>query len=146
MPAPATYDPSMVKVLVGGAIIGGFADGTFVQAEYSSDFFTKTTGSDKLTTRVKQNDFSGTITLTLQQSSPSNDILSGFVALDRVNNTGVVPIAVSDLSGRTVVGTAYGWVRKPPAVEFSKEVSNREWVIDCAEMEGFIGGNTQFSL
>lgn len=146
MPAPATYDPSMVKVLVGGAIIGGFADGTFVMSEYTSDFFIKTTGADKLTTRVKQNDFSGTITLTLQQSSPSNDILAGFVALDRASNAGVVPVAITDLSGRTVIASAYGWVRKPPAVELSKEVSNREWIIDCAEMESFEGGNTQFSI
>lgn len=146
MPSPATYDPSKIIVVIGGAIIGGFADGAFVNVEYTNDFFTKVTGADKLTTRVKQNDFSGSITLTLQQSSPSNDILSGFVALDRSANAGVVPAIIKDLNGTTLVASAYAWVRKPPVVEFSKEVSNREWVLDCAEMEEHVGSNFQFAL
>lgn len=144
MSSPATYDPKAILVVIGGAIIGGFADGTFLTAEYSNDFFTKTTGSDGNTARSKQNDFSGSITLTLMQTSPSNDILTGIYLLDRTANAGIVPIVVKDLLGRTVIGTAYGWIRKPPSVEFSKEVSNREWVFDCAEMEGFVGGNFTF--
>lgn len=146
MPSPATYDPNMIQVIVGGAIIGGFADGTFVNVEYENDFFTKVVGADKLCTRVKQNDYSGLITMTLQQSSPSNDILSGFVVLDRTANSGIVPLLIKDLLGTTVIASAYGWVRKPPAVEYSKEVSNREWLFDCAELEEHVGSNFQFQI
>jgi len=146
MPAPVTYDPTKVVIIVGGAIMGGFADGTFVAVEYENDFFTKVTGADKQTTRVKQNDFSGNITLTLAQSSPSNDVLSAFVVLDKTTNKGIVPVLIKDLSGTTLVSSAYAWVRKPPALEFSKEVSNREWILDCAELDVVVGGEFPFSI
>jgi hypothetical protein len=141
MGAPKTFDPSKVSVLYGGAIMGGFADGTFVSVEYSSDFFSKVTGVDKFTTRVKSNDFSGSITLTLQQSSPSNDILTGFMLADKLTNKSVLPLLIKDFSGTTLVFTAYAWIRKPPTVEFGKELSNREWIFDCAELDVFVGGN-----
>lgn len=146
MSAPATYDPSKILVTVGGAIISGYADGTFVNVEYENDFYTKVVGADKQTTRIKQNDYSGMITLNLTQSSLSNDILTGFVILDRTANAGIVPVLIKDLLSASLAASAYAWVRKPPALEYSKELSNREWILDCVELELFTGGNFPFSL
>ena len=49
----ATYDPKNVKVNVGGVPILGFADGTFITVERTSDNFEKITGADNRTTRIK---------------------------------------------------------------------------------------------
>lgn len=142
MGAPYTYDPKQVAVIVGGVPLGGFADGSFVTVERSSDAFTKVTGADNITSRAKTNDKSGSITITLQQTSPSNDILQGFALVDEVSNSGVVPIVIQDFSGRSTFVTAFGWVKKVPKAEFSKEITNREWILDCADLDVKFGGNT----
>jgi len=145
-PGIATIDPAMVVTTVGKGIVGGFADGTFINVEYTADFFSKVTGSDGLTTRIKQNDFSGTITLTLKQSSLSNDFLMSLVILDRQANAGIVPVSIKDLLGTTKMVTGFAWVRKPPASVYSKNVENREWILDCATLRMYVGGNVQIPV
>jgi hypothetical protein len=137
----STYDPKQVILTVGGVPITGFADGTFITVERSNDSFTKSSGADGIVTRVKQNDKSGTITCTLAQTSPSNDILSAQAVLDEQSNAGVVPVQCKDNSGRTVLFSAFAWIRKPPSVEFGKEVSNREWPMDAADLDINVAGN-----
>jgi hypothetical protein len=142
MGAPYTYDPKQVAVIVGGIPMGGFADGTFVTVERNSDAYTKVSGGDGIVSRAKSNDKSGSITFTIQQTSPSNDILSGFALLDEMSNNGIVPVIIQDFSGRTTAVSAFGWIKKSPKAEFSKEITNREWVIDCADLDIKHGGNT----
>lgn len=147
--AVRTYDPKMVIITIGGVPMTGYADGTFVSVERASDSFTKVTGADGMVTRSKSNDKSGQITLTLKQSSPSNDVLSGFAALDEMSNTGVFPVSITDLSGHTLLFMPSAWIRKPANVEFGKELSTREWVLDFDKYElpaSLIGGNNSIGL
>jgi len=139
--AVRTYDPGQFVVTVGGGQISGFADGTFVTIMRSNDAFTKVTGPDGVTSRAKSGDRSGEMTLTLTQTSPSNDFLSGIALADELTNTGVVPIMVKDISGRSVYFSGNGWIRKTPESSFGKEIENREWVFDLADMDIFLGGN-----
>jgi len=136
-----TLDPAKVVISVGGVPISGYADGTFIRVERSSDMFSKVIGADGKTARAKSNDRSGTVILTLLQTSPSNDVLSGLAILDELQNSGVVPIGATDLSGATTIFSGTGWVRKMPDWEAGKEIGNIEWTIDCADLEIFIGGN-----
>jgi hypothetical protein len=98
-------------------------------------------GADGITSRAKSQDKSGTITVTLAQTSSGNDIFSAAAASDELANTGVGVISVKDLSGRTQAFSAAAWVRKQANSEFSKEISDREWSIDCDNLEMFVGGN-----
>jgi len=145
MGAPYTYDPKKVAVIVAGVPLGGFADGSFITAERSNDTFSKVSGADGVVSRAKSNDKSGSIKITLQQSSPSNDILSGIQILDEVSNAGVVLIVIQDFSGRTTLVSAFAWIKKPPSAEFSKEISNREWEFECADLDIKHGGNAGVS-
>ena len=137
----ANYDASQVAVIVGGVPMEGFADGTRVTVEFDEEQFTKVTGSDGLTTRSKSNNYAGNVTLTLQQSSRSNDFLSGLWNADRVNNAGVVPILIKDNSGRTLWAAEHAWVQQMPSQEFGKASSDREWVLDTDKLTGTAGGN-----
>ena len=139
--AVATFDPKSVIVTIGGVAMSGYADGTFLEIVADQQQFTKVTGADGYTTRVKSNDYGALMTLTLSQSSPSNDVLSGFLALDRASNLGVVPILIKDLSGTTIMFSGTGWIRQFPDVSFANEINNRAWQIDLAEADIFIGGN-----
>lgn len=140
----STYDPSKVIVNVGGANIEGFADGTFVKVTRSTDTFTKVTGSDNRTTRIKQNDRSGVVEITLMQSSQSNAILDAIASIDDSTGAGVVPVLVKDLLGTTLHSTPAAWVKKPADSEFSKTNSNRVWVLECADLSMKNGGNPYF--
>lgn len=141
-----TYDPKQCLVLVGGVPMSGFADGTFVSVERTSDTFTKVSGADGIVSRAKTNDRSGTLTLTLAQTSPANDVLSGFAIADELLNSGVIPVMVKDISGRSIYVSAFGWVKKPPTGEFAKEISDREWALDLADLDVFTGGNADISV
>lgn len=139
--AVKTYDPKEVILTVGGVPIGGYADGTFISFERSNDAYTMISGADGETSRAKSNDKNGSLTLTLAQTSDSNAVLSGIAQLDEKSNAGVVPILLKEVNGDTTILSASGWIRKFPTVEYAKEITNREWIIDIANVEVFVGGN-----
>lgn len=139
--AVRTYDPKAVVITIGGVPMSGFSDGTFLEITRDAQAFTKVVGADGTTTRVKSNNTGGTMTVTLKQSSPSNDVLSAFAQADALSNAGVVPILVKDLSGNSIYFSATGWVQKLPDSVFSAEVSDRSWVFDLADVDIFVGSN-----
>jgi len=141
--AVRTYDPKSVVVTIGGVPMSGYADGTFLVVDRDENSFSKVTGADGTTTRVKSNNRSGTMTLTLKQSSPSNDVLSGFATLDELANSGVVPILIKDLSGNSLFFSATGWIQKFPSSEFGKEINNRDWILDLVDVDMFVGSNAE---
>lgn len=136
-----TFDPKNVVITLGGAILSGYADGTFVQVERAEDAFVASVGVDGEVTRVKSNNKMTTVTITLAQSSDSNSILSGIALLDEKTNSGVVPFALKEIDGDTLVIGGRAWIRKYANIEYSNEITNREWVIDIAEGEMLVGGN-----
>jgi hypothetical protein len=136
-----TYDPSQVSVVFGGIPLSGFADGTFITVMRSEDAYTKESGADGVVSRSKSSDRSGEATLTLSQTSPSNDVLSGIALLDENSNTGVLPFIIKDNSGRTLASSGNAWIRKVSEASFGKELENREWVFDIADLEILVGGN-----
>lgn len=137
----ASYNPKDVVVTLGGNPISGYVDGTFVEVEYDEDQWAKVSGADGLVSRAKSNNYSATVTISLQATSVGNDVLNSIWQEDRRNNNGVVDLQVKDASGRTVWSGNKAWIRKMPNQAFSKSVEAREWVIDVAELRGAIGGN-----
>lgn len=138
------FDPSQIVLNVGGQDINGFAEGTFIKVERNKDAFETVVGSDGEATRIKSVNLSGTITCTLQQASPSNDVLSGFATADERQSNGAVPVLLSDKNTSiTKASMKVGWVKKKPSVEFSNAHSNREWVLESGNLQLDIGGETQ---
>lgn len=136
-----SYDPGLVILTVGGVPINGFADGTFISVERSEDSFTKVSGADGIVSRARSRDKSGEITITLAQTSPSNDVLTALNSVDETTGAGVVPVLCKDLSGRSVLFSAFAWIRKPAGAAFAKEILDREWIMDCADLDMNVAGN-----
>jgi hypothetical protein len=141
-----TYDPKKIAIIVGGVPLSGFADGTMVKASRSVDTFSKKSGVDGIITRTHHHDRSGEITVSLNQSSPSNDYLSAIAKVDEESNAGVVPVLIKDaLPATGSVGSTFvaakAWIRKPPDAEYGDESTNRDWVFDVDDFEIFLGGN-----
>lgn len=136
-----TYDPKAVQVIIGGQQMSGFADGDFINVERDADMFTKHIGADGEGSRAKSNDKSGRLTLTLAQTSASNDILAVIAQADELSNTGVVPVLIKDTLGTSTLFAGHGWIVKQPAYTAGKEIGDREWMVDMARIDIFIGGN-----
>ena len=135
------YDPAAVILTVDDQNILGYADGSFVNIARNNDLFTLTVGADGEATRSKSNDLSGRITITLQQTSPSNDILSALADADEQSNQGVFAVQLKDASGQTLGAGERAWVVKKADAPFAKETENREWIIETNELVYTVGGN-----
>ncbi len=133
-----TYDPGDTSLVVTGtslsAIISGFAPGTFIKVERDDEAFKKVTGPDGDTSRTKSGNKSGSVSVTLKQTSNSNAVFGAFAALDEASSTGTFTCTLRDNLGNTVFA-AEAWVRKRPDMEYSDEETNREWVLDTGPMQ-----------
>lgn len=136
-----TYNPADVLIIFAGVPIEGFADGTFITVARDNPSWNKNIGSDGEGVRAKSNDKGGTITLTLMQSSVSNDALSALALVDEASGNGVGPFLMKDNSGRTLCGAETAWIQKPADAEFAREATTREWVFETDLLDMFIGGN-----
>lgn len=139
--AVKTYDPKLVSVIVGGKIMSGYADGTFVLVERNEAAFALKVGVDGEGTRAKSNNRSGKITITLMNSSKSNDDLSTFAAADELSNSGAVPVMVKDNSGRSLYACETAWIQKYANGEYAKEANGRTWVLETDALNMFVAGN-----
>jgi hypothetical protein len=141
MPSQRTFDLKNMKVIVGVTQITGFGDGDSIRVERMSDTFTDSVGGDGEVERGKTNDYRGTITISVQQTSPTLKLLSDVMLADEVSNGGVVPIAVLDSVGFDAHIAAECWLVKPPAAVYGKEIGkNREWTFRAASLDMFFGG------
>ncbi len=136
------YDPKDILLIVAGSPVTGLAEGTFVVAARNNDTFTTASGADGEPARAQSNDKSGTITITLLQTSAANDVLSAAHALDERQGDGVFPVLIKDLNGTTLVQAETAYVAKPADVEYGREIAEREWVIATPELNIFAGGAT----
>lgn len=131
-----TYDPNQVAVILGGSIIGGWADGQFVSIVPNSDEYELTIGIDGEGTRAKQNNRSAQITLSLLQSSESNAVLESFL------NTGeTFGFLLKDNSGSTIYSAVACWVRRRPDANFDRTAQNRDWVLETDNLIAVEAGN-----
>jgi hypothetical protein len=135
-----TYDPKQDKVSFGGVVLGGFADGTFIKVERDEDTFSRKTGAAGEQVWIRNRNRGGKVTLTLMQQSQSNDALSAFMAADELLGTGVQPLFIAEVNGTTLVHAGEARVAKPPVVNRSKDAETVEWVMDCADIDVFVGG------
>lgn len=140
--AVKTYSPDKVKIIYGVLPLTGFADGTFVSVEQMTDGVTSQAGADGEVARAMSSDKRVRITVTLQQTSSSNDVLSAAYLADQTSGGAIpLPIAISDLRGSSLVFASSAWIVKMPTAEFGKEIANREWVFETASADFNVGGN-----
>lgn len=142
MPQVKSYDPKMVAITIGSHILSGYAEDTFISMEPQGEGTTSTVGADGEVARTMSHNTLHRVTVTLQGTSDSNDYLSDLLARDRASGgAGVVPLAVQDLRGTTIIAASQAWVVNSPTVDFGSTVSDREWVLDAVITEFHVGGS-----
>ena len=136
-----TYDPKKVVVTFGAIIFTGFADGTFVNIAGNGDKFEKRKGADGTVDRVNKNANDYSVTVTLMQTSLTNDALSAVLAADQLSNSGKFPLTVKDINGTSLFFATSAWIGKDPDDEEGDSLGNREWRIDTGFAAKHTGGN-----
>lgn len=138
-----TYDPSAVFMIYGEIPISGFAQDAAISVEHDEDDWTLVVGVDGEGTRSKTSNGSGTITVSLMQSSPTNALLSAARTLDKETpgGTGGKALLIKDNSGTTLFSAATAWIQKPPTAELNREATTREWVFRTDNLVAFHGSN-----
>ena len=145
MPSYTTrqYDPAEVDIIIDKTSVSGYADGTFVKVERNADQVTLSVGADGESTAALSQNRSGRITLTLQQSSPVNDILDALAEALEARTGGFVPIMVKDNNGTTLASMKKGWVVKRASAGFAKDAETREWILESGNLALKVGGQNE---
>jgi hypothetical protein len=135
-----TYDPKMITITFGSVIMTGFADGTFAEVT-GEDLFEATTGADGSEDRVNTNQTGVDVSITLKQTSITNDALSTIVNSDKQNNDGVKPFTIKDQRGSTLVFSAQAYIKKHPDLTRSRTSEGHTWEFRLTQITQISGGN-----
>jgi hypothetical protein len=114
-------------------VVSGYSDGTFVGIEPAGDGITKKTGCDGEIVRSIDPDKSATVTVTVQQTSPTVASCQNQYDKDRSTGNGTFPILVKDMKGGLIFAAQDAWVVNAPSREFGKEDADREIEIATGE-------------
>lgn len=135
------YAPSDVTISFLDLIIGGYAEGTFIEIEMNEDGFLSYVGSTGEVCHTRNHNRTAKITLTLMQTAPTNDALSAIAAADHAVGVSYGPFSAVDANGETLCFAAECRISKFPKFERGKEAGTVVWEFMAANMEIFLGGN-----
>ena len=124
------YDFKKVSVIVDGVIITGFMDGEPISVSRNEDEVTPHTGADGEVTYSESADETGTITLTLKETSA---VLPTLTALRKSRKLFAVNINDSNTRAYKVGGTQ-ARIMKMPDRSFGTEVQGVEVQIHVAKL------------
>ena len=169
--AVSTYSPCDVSVIYGLKHISGFMEGSFVSIKRETPIFNHVRSMDGHCAISVQKYSTYTITLTLAQTSSSNQFLhslqktmmksltkldstspfSGLSSLSGIKTTvsnviSKLPFIIKDGSGNSVFFGTDVWLSEEPEVVYSAGMEGRTWTIKCLNASSSIAGNGEDDL
>ena len=127
-----TYDIKDVNLIIDGKVITGLGEGTPIQAEKNEDNFTTQVGAKGETTFSETHDKTGTITVSVKNTSPSYPYLVELA--NRRGENAVISAEIVDLNTNAVeAGGNEARVLKPADMELGNEETEREFEIIVAD-------------
>lgn len=134
-----TYSPSDVKLVVAGYTLGGIMD---ISVVWSTPPFSMRRGIRGRNTRVYNRDLSATLTINVQQTSVTNDVLFQILRNDRREGVARLDLALSDNSGRSVLQTTEAYVSQYPDLSYSMGFNPRQWTFELLSItDGQLSGS-----
>ena len=132
------YSSRDVKVSWGGQALSGLAPDSFITFSRASDLTDEEVGADGQANISRLPDRTGTCTISLQQNSLGNLILSG-VMLNQENQSSFVTasLTVVDPSGSVLAFMTGVHLKTAPEVSLGSSASGatRDWVFWCETMQ-----------
>lgn len=145
-----TFSPNDVTVLLTNSTgmshtVSGFQEDSIVTVTPNKPRFAHYTSADNVSARVYSGDTSVMVTLHLNQTSASNDILDALHKVDVNGFDGFFELTISDNSGRTKFYSPEAYIGTVPEAMFGTSLQPREWVIYAGRASSTIGGNSKLS-
>lgn len=127
-------------------VLKGFAEDSMYSIETPNQRFTGYDSADgnhsRAHTPIRRKD----VTVTLAQTSSSNDILTALLESDAESLNGTFNFSLMDKSGRFFLRSTDCYITTDGDNDFSNEIETREWVIVMPFVDDFmIGGNGYLS-
>ena len=131
------YDPKLITLQFAGIVVEGYADGSFVEVEQTTESFTSYGGTDGTVSRSKSSDERSMVTVKLSQTSPTNALFSALHQRDKdlPNGAGVGQFLLEDRGGSLLVRGDEAWIVSRPKLERDRTVKEQEWKIEIANTE-----------
>jgi hypothetical protein len=126
-----------------GAGASGYMDGEYLKITMEKKSFIYVEGTDGSLVRSKTQSRVGTATISLLQTSSSNDFLSSMLLTDEsvANGAGVGTFVVEDLQGTTKFKALKAWVDGWPEQTFDRTAKERAWTICFQRSNILVGSN-----
>lgn len=141
-----TYDPSSVSITFAGKPLEGFVSDNFVSITRESPLYTSKRAMDGTVAITQQRYSRWTVKITLQQSSPSNNLLDGVQKImfeKNITAMQFLPLIIKDHSGDTMFFAKDVWLEQVPEQSFGSGMGTREWLFVCNDVTSIIGGNSE---
>ncbi len=137
------YDPRNVAVIINGREIVGFAEGTFIEGERTTERYSADVGAKGEVTFVRSADDTGTITITLKHNSPSNSYLHELWRQQDELGAEPITILVQDrnFDGDVSVSGSECKIVNLPAFARGDDVEDTEWEFLLANYESAFNVN-----
>lgn len=151
MSGVGTYSPEFTDVVISNEEINhtvtNYAEGTFIGIEPTTERFAPVYGAKGEAYRAHNPVRAFDLTLTLSQTSHSNDLLSHLLELDRQSLDGTFTLTFKDSSGTTIFTENSAYIGQEPSQSFAGGggIESREWTIHLPNPSYRIGGNGRFS-
>lgn len=122
-----SYDSKRVDLSIGVNSVDGFGEGSKIVVSRANDMAVFTVGVDGDVVGNRENNETGTMTITLLAQSPWNTYLAEWAALTASSPERMwLPIVLRDPSTNVKLATA-GALLTQPDVNFANTAADREW-------------------
>lgn len=130
----STYDINDYDLIVAKNRISGFGEGSAIEIEYDTEAFTDRVGVDGEVVRSRQHDRRATATVTLVQSSASNEFLDVLLQNSRIsgNGAGIFSFSLRHRTSGESHMSAQAWIMSEPSHTIAGESADVEWQIRLA--------------
>lgn len=147
----STYSPEFTDLIISNDlvthIVTNYAEGTFINIEPVSERFVPVYGAKGEAYRAHNPVKAFNLTVTLSQTSHSNDVLATLLNLDRESLDGTFTLTFKDSSGTTIFTENSAYIGTEPSQSFAGGggIESREWTIHLPNPSYNIGGNGKFA-
>lgn len=121
------YDPSQVVLSLGGWEPEGFASDTKIVVSKSNDIINPYAGTDGDVSLALSRNRLGTLTMSLQRTSSSNEVLSAYA--QAMYSTRQVAFSVYLEDPRGYYLSTIGWIQSQPDDTIADTIQENQWVI-----------------
>lgn len=136
-----SYSPKDVILIIAGYQVTGWEKISISRTRKS---FTTIPGIRGKNTRTVSRDTSATLSVSILQTSQSNEVLNYIHELDIDESTGRLPVTLKDMSGKSVFSSDQAYITGYPFVAYSGQFEYRAWEIFCETTRTFqITGNSR---